>query len=171
MCFFKRSFLGAFLFFNRDVTQRNDPNTVIRTIAYQIASYDRRIQATILAAIENTSNVCFLLPRVQFRKLVVESLRSIHSPLPQQPLVVVLDALDECGTPHDRKSLLAVLTEETVALAPFVRFVVTSRAEPDICCAFDSHSHIHQHELDTNSDTNMADTCCIFVIEPRTLEG
>jgi energy-coupling factor transporter ATP-binding protein EcfA2 len=30
--------LGAFIFFNRDVTERSDPTSIIRTLAYQLGS-------------------------------------------------------------------------------------------------------------------------------------
>src|ERR1700683_1558654 len=35
--------LGAFLFFDRDSSERNDPKLVIRTLAYQLALFDSTI--------------------------------------------------------------------------------------------------------------------------------
>lgn len=166
--------VGAFLFFDRDVTQRNDPNTVVRTIAFQLGIFDHRIGAAILAAIDNIPNVCFLAPQSQFQLLVIEPLLSLRRPevsykeisgeLMQQekPVVVVLDALDECGNPRARSNLLAVLSEQTATLAPQLRFIVTSRTEHDICSSLESHSYILPHELDTISDTNAADILLYF---------
>jgi WD40 repeat protein len=162
--------LGAFLFFDRDVVQRNDPETVIRTIAYQMAFLDHRIKAAISAAVKSTPNVCFLAPQVQFRKLVVEPLLSIRQSGPlsgkllaklqrqkKKPVLVMLDALDECGDPITRKNLLEVLAQETVALAPIVRFIITSRADPDIRSYFRCGSHIVVRQLDTTSKANVVD--------------
>ena len=56
--------LGAFLFFNRDVVQRNDLKPVIRTIAYQIAFFDPRIEAAVSAAVKSIPDVCFLTLQV-----------------------------------------------------------------------------------------------------------
>jgi DNA-directed RNA polymerase subunit L len=152
--------------------ERNDPKPVIRTIAYQIAFLDRRIEAAVSAAVKSIPNVCFLTPQVQFRKLVIEPLLSVRQQGPlsgkflgkllpwknTKPVaVVVLDALDECGDPVSHKNLLEVLAEETATLAPIVRFVITSRAESDICSYFASHSHIAIRQLDITTQVNATD--------------
>ena len=164
--------LGAFLFFNRDVTQRSDPGPVIRTIVYQMGSYDHHIGSVISSAIENTPNSSFLTPRVQFKKLIVEPLLSTRRPVDQNfsgrcmeddmPVVVVLDALDECGNLRTRKHLLEILAKETTALSSILRIVLTSCAESDIRIAFKCQSHIASRELDITSDTNANDILLYF---------
>lgn len=69
------------------------------------------------------------------------------------PVVVVLDALDECGDLSARWLLLVVLVREN-ALATVLRFIITSRAEYDIRTEFENRAHIILCELDTISDAN-----------------
>src|SRR5882762_8838366 len=43
--------LGAFLFFDRDVTERSDPMRVVKTLAHQLATFDPSIRAAIRTAV------------------------------------------------------------------------------------------------------------------------
>jgi hypothetical protein len=51
------------------------------------------------------------------------------------PVIIILDALDECGDPVSRKSLLSLLAQELTKLPPFFRFLITNRREADIDAA------------------------------------
>jgi hypothetical protein len=152
--------LGAFLFFDRDVTERNDPMTVIKTIAHQLGISDPSIGAAIRTAIETSPNMLTSPLDRQFQKLVLDSLQDVgpHSPT----IVIVLDALDECGTADERAGLLTVLAENFINLPTVIRTVVTSRAEIDIYNAFTSQHHILAHELDITSPRNSDDVLSYF---------
>ena len=147
--------LGAFVFFNRDVEERNQPGNVIRTLAHQFAQHDMHIAGAIALAIEATPDVTQWPLRKQFFKLLVEPL-STFSPS-KGPLVLLLDALDECGSPQDRRDLLTILAEESVSLPSYIRIFITSRAEPDIRKVFINKPHILLHELDLASHHNIND--------------
>jgi len=147
--------LGAFLFFSRDVTERSNPATVIRTLAYQIGSFHARAGEAIAAAIEKFPSVCLSPLSVQFKKLLVDPLASAIDP--DTTLVLVIDALDECGTPKKREVLLEVLAEQVVQLPPSIRILITSRSEHDICCAFRCRSQFLEKELNITSDFNTND--------------
>jgi hypothetical protein len=147
--------LGAFLFFDRDVTERSDPTNVIRTLAYQLGLCNPEICAAITAVIENTPSISMSPLRLQFMKLIVQPLSTI-SPA-AAPLVLVLDALDECGNAKQRRSLLALLAAESRKLPATLRIFITSRPEHDIRCAFESQTHIISWELDITSKVNAAD--------------
>jgi hypothetical protein len=69
--------LGAFVFFSRDVAERSNPATVIRTLAYQIGSFHPRVGTAISTAIEKFPGVCLSPLSVQFQKLLVEPLASV----------------------------------------------------------------------------------------------
>jgi hypothetical protein len=147
--------LGAFLFFARDVTERSDPTNVIRTLAHQLGLCNPGVGAAIAAVIENTPGISMSPLRLQFTKLIVEPLSAIGQST--TTLVVILDALDECGNAKQRKSLLAVLAAESHKLPASVRILITSRPEYDIGRAFDSQTHILARELDTTSKMNTED--------------
>jgi NACHT domain len=67
---------------------------------------------------------------------------------PPHPLVLVIDALDECGQSSTRRPLLSCLTE-ACSLVNWLKIVVTSRPERDIKAFFDSH-HVTSRDLATD---------------------
>lgn len=146
--------LGAFLFFERAVENHNRPSNVIRTIAHQLGSSDPRIGTQISAALENIHNIPQSLLS-QFSKLLVEPLTALQTL--EAPILLVLDALDECGNAYDRETFLVALATESVRLPSFIRLLITSRAEPDIKAAFMNQPHVSVRELDVTSEHNRDD--------------
>jgi hypothetical protein len=153
--------LGAFLFFDRQVTERSDPTIVVRTLAYQIGSFYPQIGTFVSAAIDDTPTILLSPIVFQFHKLLVDILPSI-AVLPMQTIVLILDGLDECATPEDRRSLVKLLSEETVQLPPTFRIIITSRPDADIRHAFESQRHILLQELDLYSTTTTQDISTYF---------
>lgn len=148
--------LGAFLFFDRDVTERSNPTVVIRTLAHQLGTSDPRIGATIRTSIERNPNITMSPLTRQFRKLVLEPLSELEY---NTTIVVVLDALDECGTADEREALLTVLTEDFIDIPLVLRIIITSRAELDIFNAFE---YVFAYELDITSQRNSDDILSYF---------
>jgi len=143
------------VFFNRDVEERSQPSIVIRTIAYRLASFDARIGAAITKVIEAMPTIAESPLPFQFMKLVIEPLSTL--PKAEAPIILILDALDECGSPEDRRSLLTLLAAESIHLPPFVRVVVTSRTEFDIRRALEDRSHVLIQEMELASEDNSND--------------
>lgn len=144
--------LGAFLFFERDVTERNDPSLVIRTLAYRVGLLHPRVGSAIASAIQKHPDISQLPLQSQFQYLIVEPL-SVDGILdPDAPFVFILDALDECGNADRRDSLLELLAEHSHILP--VLFLITSRPDHDICGFLEGRHHVMIHELDiSNQDT------------------
>jgi hypothetical protein len=140
--------LGAFLFFDRDVADRSDPARVVRTLAHQLGTIHPLVGERISHVIENTPSVLFSPISFQFEELLVGPLHSVDF-LPRT--VIVLDALDECGTEEDRRALVEVLAIKSANLPPFVRLIITSRADADIQYAFEGHANILPFPLNTDS--------------------
>jgi hypothetical protein len=151
--------LGAFIFFDRDVEERRNPVNVVRTLAYQLGTYDREFGAAIMAVLESTHSICMSPIRLQFQKLIVEPLLSIRR---SKPLVFILDALDECGSAKQRGDLLDVLGQQSASLPSPVLILITSRAENDIRSSFEDQSHILTQELDITSESNNDDILAYF---------
>src|SRR6202044_1411000 len=124
------------------------------------AAFDRRIGSAICTTVESTPNISLSPLSHQFRRLIHDTLWRVE--MPGTPIVIVLDALDECGTPDDRAALLAVLAEQLTNLPPFIRIFITSRAEMDICNVFMSHAHILIHELCIDTKINSLDILSYF---------
>jgi len=73
------------------------------------------------------------------------------------PVVLIIDALDECGSEADRKILMQVLSKGFSDLPSFIRIMIVSRHEQDIQHALGSHLHVRPYPLDIDSVTNKDD--------------
>src|ERR1700722_9976074 len=148
--------LAAFLPFDRKAL--SDPSSVIKTPAYELGSFDQRIGNTISVAILNSSDAKLNTSSLaeQF-ELLLQPLSSLDSLQADGPIVVILDALDECGTSKSRVSLLKVLAGEFQKLPLCIRVFVTSRKEQDINLAFANKPHICAQELKITTSRNKDD--------------
>ncbi|KAG1813834.1 uncharacterized protein BJ212DRAFT_1482194 [Suillus subaureus] len=151
--------LGAFVFFNRRMAVRNDPAAVVRTLAFRLGEFDHRLGAAISTVIKSTPSIGQSPLRQQFHKLLVQPLSESELAVWSQegPVIVVIDALDECGHVGDREDLLSVLALESVKLPPTLRIVVTSRAELDIQEALEARKNICNTPIDIDSLANDKD--------------
>ncbi|KDQ11677.1 hypothetical protein BOTBODRAFT_189671 [Botryobasidium botryosum FD-172 SS1] len=148
--------LGSFMFFDRDVSERSDPSRVIETLAFQLALFDSRISEKITEAVNENSTLLSFGLQIQFKELLVKPLSSVESLSSAGPIVLVLDALDECGNEDSRAPLLSVLAEDTIKLPSCVRIVIMGRPSEDIELAFEGQPHITRKELVITSE-NSAD--------------
>ncbi|EJC98165.1 WD40 repeat-like protein, partial [Fomitiporia mediterranea MF3/22] len=140
--------LGAHIFFQRG---KSEPSSVIRTLAYKLASFDSMIANHVMEAIQQDNDIAQASGTVQFERLINDPL--VHSGEAMQgPVIIVLDALDECGTEKNRRGLLELLREGLPGLPKNFRFLITSRKELDIERALKSVSEcIRAVELEHNS--------------------
>ncbi|KAI6139916.1 hypothetical protein BKA82DRAFT_4203105, partial [Pisolithus tinctorius] len=116
--------LGAFTFFTR--------------------GFDPRICDAISRVIEETPSIKQAPLHWQFQRLLADPFRSLEDIQHEGPVLVVIDALDECGrTEHAPPTTL--------------RIFITSRTEKDIHNAISTHSHIISRELDLASEANERD--------------
>ena len=156
--------LGAFIFFNRDKLEQGAPARVIRTLAARLAEFDRRIGEAIAKSMQANPGTCQGPLNDQFRVLLKEPLDAVAGTLELEgPIVVVVDALDECGRSESdtdrheqeresRGSLLNTLRERLSDLPAFIRIVITSRPEQDIETAL-KMDHVCQRELNIEETT------------------
>jgi hypothetical protein len=161
--------LGAFIFFDRNDPTHSDPNAVIRTLAYRLASFDTRIKLAVCAVVESDKSIADAPVRKQFAKLLLEPLQSLSGQCVNGPVIIVIDALDECGDPISRKSLLALLSKELVKLPPMFRFIITSRAESDVIAAFSDQTNILEKELSISAHSNEDDIYSFLCNEMATI--
>ncbi|KIL57443.1 hypothetical protein M378DRAFT_41812, partial [Amanita muscaria Koide BX008] len=147
--------LGAFFFFDRDIPKRNAA-TMIPVLAYQLAQIDARIGAIVSQIVERNPNIAEMPINVQFATLLsAKALQSVE--WSGGPIVLVIDALDECGIEKDRAKLLDALSIGFSDLPPFLRVIVVSRPETDIKRKFASHPAVYPYHLDIDSAANKDD--------------
>ncbi|KAJ7665615.1 WD40 repeat-like protein [Mycena rosella] len=142
--------LGAFLFFDRNNSSQSDPAAVIRTIAYSLAIFNRHIGSAISAVIQRDPAVVNAPLPTQFRELLLEPLQSAEIHIPG-PILIILDALDECGNRDSRAALLSLLATELPKIPSLFRVLITSRRDPDIADKF--HSRFAERQLDTGASS------------------
>lgn len=147
--------LAAFVFFDRDVSIRSDPSTVIRTLAYKLGVTYPKVGEAIAANISKYPEIIHFSLRLQFEHLLVQPMTSCDAIDPDSPVVFVLDALDECGNPDTRRKLLDILAEQSSRLP--VLFVITSRPLHDISGFFEDRDHVLAQELDITTQNNHDD--------------
>ncbi|EJC98391.1 WD40 repeat-like protein [Fomitiporia mediterranea MF3/22] len=120
--------LGAHLFFERG---KSDPSLVIRTLAYKLALFDSAVAKHVSMAIDQDKEIAQAMAATQFESLLYHPLASVSDAM-QGPVVIVLDALDECGSEGTRRMLLESLRKGLPSLPKQFRFLITSRKELDI---------------------------------------
>lgn len=122
-------YLGASFFCSRDDERLSRDHLIIPNLAYQLAQFDAGIQVGVTKSLREDKRVADLDIEYQFQKLIVEPLQS--SKTEKWLIVIVVDALDECGgRPEEIVALFASLQ---ITSLPFsVKLFVTGRPEAKI---------------------------------------
>ncbi|KAJ3037546.1 hypothetical protein HDV00_001591 [Rhizophlyctis rosea] len=126
--------LGAAFFCKHDDVSRRDASKLIHTMACGLAHWDHRIAFHLEKFLRAHPHITSQSVPEQFAGLVLEPLSAV--PDSDNTVVLVVDAIDECGEKHSRKDILNVLGVECAKLPSFVKLFVTSRMEEDIVAAF-----------------------------------
>jgi hypothetical protein len=141
----ERRCLAATFFFSRTSgsADRRRAAAVIPTLAYQLANRHQIFRDCICAAISNDRDVGERQVAMQAKSLLSDALGDSRQAIPL-PLVIVLDALDECEKENGREGgdLIPVLLHSLDKLPFSIRIFVTSRPEPSIKNMF-SRADIH----------------------------
>jgi hypothetical protein len=131
----ERKCLAATFFFSRTSgsADRRRAAAVIPTLAYQLANRHHMFRDCICAAISTDRDVGERQVALQAKTLLVDALGGSRQALPL-PLVIVLDALDECDKENGREGgdLIPVLLHSLEKLPFCIKIFVTSRPEPSI---------------------------------------
>jgi hypothetical protein len=152
--------LGSLIFFDRDEVDLKRPELVIRQWADGLASFDPCIAEALNVALKKTPSIIDEALGSQFTRLIVEPLSSNPSLGTDGPIIMIIDALDECDNRHD---LLSILASDLGRLPPFIKILITSRDEADIRGVFRASHHIVEKPLDIYDVDTVADV-------PRFLE-
>lgn len=128
--------LGASFFFKRGEGNRGRAAFVFTTIAAQLV---RRLPC--LAS--HIREVLVIDPFIHEKPLNDQFQKLILDPLSKNPrcwgpnLLIVIDALDECGSEDDMRTLISVFSKARHSISPRVKFFLTSRPELPIRLGFE----------------------------------
>ena len=151
--------LGCYIFFERGKTDSMSiTSTVSNTIVYHLACHSSAIAESLLNVFNNHHELSFPSTRILFDRLLHDPLHSTSISRISRPVLVVLDALDECGSILGQEELSDLLKDDISTLPSNFRFLVTSRPEEGIFPLLSEaslHSYICQHvKLDHMSENS-----------------
>ncbi|KAJ7192655.1 hypothetical protein GGX14DRAFT_594255, partial [Mycena pura] len=156
-----RGRLGAFLFFDRNSPASSSPGGVIRTLAYWMAMTNAHIRAAICQAITEDATLATAPLQTQFHKLLLEPLGVAQDHI-MGPIIVIIDALDECGDPDSRQRLVSLIVHEFPRLPSVFRFLITSRPNSDIAGPFRTQALITPMQLNIHDPKTREDILLFF---------
>jgi hypothetical protein len=141
--------LGATFFFSRNVAATQDPAAILPTIAYQLAHYQSPFRASMCTSLSSDKDVRDRGIAAQARVLY-DNLSDVT--LSNTPVLIVLDALDECHLENGCEGGDAVpLLLAKFASLPSVKILVTSRPEDTIRHMFKSvNSRFALHDIEAD---------------------
>jgi hypothetical protein len=128
--------LGATFFCTRLIDECTKVDRIFPTIAYNLARNYPPLTSTILDALKIDPDIAARTINQQFTKLIVEPICAASEKLAGRPLVVVIDALDECANQSGVKNFLSIISQRSSELP--LKFFITSRPEQVIRMSFNS---------------------------------
>ena len=150
----RRGQLGCHIFLVRG---SSDPENVLESIAYSLAVYSQSIAESLVNQLKNKGNLGPSNLNTKFGILLQDSLSAVAADV-GSPILIVLDALDECGTPETRQGLINALQHGLPSLPSNFRFLVTSRPEGDLLPFISLPlPRVHTLELDRKVEENKLD--------------
>src|SRR5258706_5096076 len=122
----QRQLAGAF-FCRRDDPELSEPIVILPTLIHKLATILPRFRSIVAEHLRENPNVT---PESIKPTLFLDLVRQLPA-LTKKPLVLIINALNECGSPQSRPSILKALTD-AAAHASWLKVIITSRPEVDI---------------------------------------
>ena len=139
--------LAGVFFCRRDDPELNEPTNVLPTLIHKLATILPPFRSIVAERLRQNPNVT---PGSMKPTLFVDFVRKLPG-VPKKPLVLVIDALDECGSPQSRTDILRALTD-AASHAPWLKVVITSRPEVDIQRFFNGLTQWSHLQFDLTAD-------------------
>ena len=138
--------LAASFFFSRGRGDLGHAGKFFTTIATQLAHSLPVLSPFLLKAIDQYPLISQRGLAEQWKHLILEPLSKLKDTPTRArsaPVMVVIDALDECRNENDVKLILALLAQAQHLKSIRLRVFVTSRPETPIVCGFRKMSAYH----------------------------
>ncbi|KAG8161153.1 hypothetical protein KVR01_009417 [Diaporthe batatas] len=138
--FAKKSQLVAAYFFKRGQQSRNDTSRIFPTLAVQMMETIPSFKGCLVKHLDGLSKDAVEKKALEFQfdKLLRHPLADLpHTHTKQLPMIIIIDALDECERPEHLAEILGLLSELRIIPQVRLRVILTSRSAPSIGNAFD----------------------------------
>ena len=123
--------LGASFFCSHLDTESSNADLIFPTLAYELARHSTAASNALLNALAKDRNVGHKSLRDQFLNLIVTPTKAASEAVSTpRPLVIVIDALDECANQSDVSDVLTIIRQFSPILP--LKFFITSRPERQI---------------------------------------
>jgi NACHT domain len=142
-----RGYLGASFFFSRGKEDVSYASKFFTSIAVQLTEKSPVLGDLIRKAISSNPNIASQVRRDQWKLLILEPLSKLEAGSLQEPLILVIDALDECDGDNDIRGILELLSEAETLETIQLRIFVTSRPETPIRLGFHKMPRILHYDL------------------------
>jgi hypothetical protein len=116
-------FLSASFFCSRDISDRSNMRNIIPTLAYVLAQCNIHFRNELVRVIRESPDVGYSLPQKQFHSLILRPLLATEL---EDPVILVLDALDECTDVCAPETIISAFAS-TIAEVPFLKVFISSR--------------------------------------------
>ncbi|KDQ11712.1 hypothetical protein BOTBODRAFT_637097 [Botryobasidium botryosum FD-172 SS1] len=158
--------LGASFFCKRDDEDLRNPQRVIPTLIHQLTEVHKAYGKVVADVLREAPRSASVISTKDFEDIVQRPLQGLQGPSHANPLVVIVDALDECGTEGTCLPLVFRLVAMS-KLVPWLKVIMTSRNLHHIRTRLDKEAPIRESR-DLNDETPFDDI--LRVIE-HLLEG
>ncbi|KDR78446.1 hypothetical protein GALMADRAFT_243821 [Galerina marginata CBS 339.88] len=136
--------LAASFFWSRSAAGRNDEERLVASLAYQLCTVIPQLRGPVESAVESDPYIFTRSLPSQMESLIIQPLRKVfeHDQQGQvnDPMVVILDGLDECGTPEAQQYVLRIITDSISKFPIALCFLIASRPEKAIRDSFNDQS-------------------------------
>ena len=154
---YERERLAGAFFCQRDDAELSEPRTILPNLIHKLAGIFPPFRRVVAACLRNDPNLT--QDSMRFG-LFVDFVGMIPRP-PKHTLVLVIDALDECGDNMSRPAILKAMAD-AAACAPWLKIIITSRPESDIQDFFDSLVQSSYSRYDLTQDRETTSDLRIF---------
>ena len=148
--YYNQKRLGANFFFSRGTEDRSHSGKFFTTVAVQLARLSSVLKEYICKAIAEHDDIDNQSLRDQWKYLILQPLSKLIANSCPSPLVLVIDALDECNGDKDVRGILQLLAEAGSLKPIKLRVFVTSRPETPIRLGFRNMPGILHRDLVLN---------------------
>ncbi len=123
--------LGASFFFSKGGGDVGNARKFFTTVAVQLTRKSSALKRCIVEAVNQNRDIETRTLREQWELLIHGPLATAKSELPQLPLLLVIDALDECDQDQDVQLILNLLASASTH-TPTVQLRVLITSRPDV---------------------------------------
>ncbi|KAJ3021773.1 UNVERIFIED_CONTAM: hypothetical protein HDU68_009458 [Siphonaria sp. JEL0065] len=153
----KANLLGSAFFFRHDNQVLCSALALVNSIAYSLSKWSPSYGRRLLSVLRGGDVDFRSSPSSLFDKLLTEPLNELAAVTAiMSPIVLIVDALDECSELSARRDLLELFAQKIKNLPTFVKIIATSRPEPDIVSTFKA-SGLPQQQIIPSEENNKKD--------------